>query len=104
MKEIVRYAVVDDDDGTVYSSFFSSERDAVTSIYNSRGRSIVKLVGTLPEPKKMKKVASYLYQDDSGRVFQANQLATEEEAKQECEKYGVKLILWPYGSVIEIEE
>ena len=51
-REIVRWAVVDDDDGTVYNSF-SHEKDAVTSIYNSTGRTIVKLTGQMPEPKKL---------------------------------------------------
>jgi hypothetical protein len=102
MKEIVRYAIVTPMGDCVAT--YDSENEALNSGYYIDVVKIVKLTGTLPEPKKMKKVASYVYQYDTGSVFQANQLLTEESAKKECEKYGVKLLLWPYGDVIEVEE
>jgi hypothetical protein len=99
MKEIVRYAVIDEEGDFVAS--FPDENEARGF---DQSCTIVKLTGQMTEPKRMKKVATYLYRDDSGRVFHAHQLLTEDAAKQECEKYGVTLFLWPYGDVIEVEE
>jgi hypothetical protein len=98
MKEFVRWAIVGKDGGFVAS--FPTKESAECSLYNKNFCTIVKLSGQIPEPKK---VASYLYINDSGSVFQANQLITEDAAKQDCEKYNVKLLQWPYGSVIEVE-
>jgi hypothetical protein len=101
-KEIVRYAIVDENGIVMACS--ASEDDAVYSRCNRAGCTIVKLVGTLPEPKKMKKVAQYTYMTSLNSIFTSGRLHTEEEAKQRCEMYGDKLIKWPYGDVIEVEE
>jgi hypothetical protein len=101
-KEIVRWAIVELA-GSFVMTFPTKESAECSSFYKD-GCTIVKLTGQMPEPKKMKRVASYAYQYNKGGVFNANQLLTEDEAKHECEKYNVELILWPYGSVIEIEE
>jgi hypothetical protein len=104
MKEIVCYAVVDGGNFITACASEKQAQDVLTSIEYVKGCTIVKLTGQMPEPKKMKKVASYLYMNDIANVFQANQLVTEDAAKQECAKYNVELIKWPYGSVIEVEE
>jgi len=99
---IVKWVIVDNRDGAL--AVYDTEREALSSACFVGKTKIIKLTGKMPEPKKMKKVASYLYMNDIGNVFQANQLVTEDVAEQECEKYKVELILWPYGDVIEVEE
>jgi hypothetical protein len=102
MKEIVKYAVVTPKGDCV--AILDGEDEVRASGYYLDTVTIVKLTGTLPEPKRMKKVASYVYRYDAGGVFHANQLLTEAAAKQECEKYNVELIKWPHGDVLEVEE
>jgi hypothetical protein len=80
MKEIVRWAIVDDDNGTVYTSF-SHEKEAVASIYTSTGRSIVKLTGQMPEPKKPRLLAPCLYNSGKGIWVSASLYESEQEAK-----------------------
>lgn len=55
MKEIVRYAIVDDTGIVMACS--AREEDAVYSRCNRAGCSIVKLVGQMPEPKKPRLMA-----------------------------------------------
>jgi hypothetical protein len=102
MKEFALYAIVTPE-GECPASY-ASEKAALRSKHYTDGCTIVKLTGQMPEPKKMKKVASYVCMSDIGSVFQSNQLLTEDAAKQECEKYNVELIKWPYGEVVEVPE
>jgi hydroxymethylpyrimidine/phosphomethylpyrimidine kinase len=102
-KEIVRWAVVDSKSGKVYNSY-AIEKEAVTSIYNQTDCAIVKLTGTLPEPKKMKKVATYAYRYANEEVVISGVAITEDRAKKACKDRDWELIKWPYGEIIEVEE
>ena len=104
MKEIVRYAVVDDGGAEILGATYDSKRDAITSLEYSKGCTIVKLVGTMPEPKKMKKVALFVYQDRVYTYRTCSMLMTEEQAKKWCKDAGFNVIKYPYGEIIEVEE
>jgi hypothetical protein len=102
MTEIVRYAIVNES-GDI-EVFCLSEETALTSRHNKTGRSIVKLVGQMPEPKKMKKVALFAYCNNEGEFIVRDYLRTEEDAKAQCKEAEYTLIKWPFGDVIEVEE
>lgn len=102
MTEIVRYGIIDE--GGVFLTTASSESLALTSSYYKQGCTIVKLVGQLPEPKRMKKVALFAYRNTSGNVYVGCRLFTEVEAKERCNSDGDTLIKWPFGDVIEVED
>ena len=102
MKEIVKYAVITPKGDCV--AILDGENEVRASGYDLDLVAIVKLTGQMPEPKRMKKVAQYVYLTILKSIFTSGRLHTEEEAKQRCAKEGDKLILWPYGDVIEIEE
>ena len=101
-KEIVRYAIINQDGEFV--STFASEALALCNGCYRKGCTIVKLVGTMPEPKRMKKVALFAYRSRLGNLVVDDYLRTEEEAKERCRLDETTLIKWPYGSVLEIEE
>lgn len=103
MKEIVRYAIVDDETGVVYNSF-AHKQEAITSVYYKSGRTIVKLVGEIPEPKRMKKMAVFVYTDRVSTFRLCSMLMTEQQAKIWCKDAGFNLVQWPYGDVFEVEE
>jgi hypothetical protein len=100
--EIVRYAIVGETGIVLACS--SCEEAVLTSLYFKKGCTIVKLVGTMPEPKKMKKVALFAYRSQMGNLVVGDYLRTEEEAKLWCKDNRHTLLQWPHGSVIEIEE
>jgi len=101
--ELVRYAIVDDVNGDI-KSLCQSENEAVTNLTYIKGRSIVKMVGEIPEPKKMKKVALYVRKNQRGDIIVGDYMLTEEAAKEAATEMGHQLVQWPHGSVIEIEE
>ena len=103
MKEIVKYAVVTPKGDCV--AILDGEDEVRASGYYLDTVTIVKLTDQMPEPKKMKKVAQYVYTNIHLKsIYSSDSLHTEEEAKQRCAKEGDKLIKWPYGCVIEVED
>ena len=103
MTEIVRYGILDGVTGYI-KGLFMSENEAITNLNYLEGCTIVKLVGQMPEPQKMKKVATFVYQkDDPAEVWESRLLRTEDEAKGICEQNGWKLLKWPNCDVLEVE-
>jgi hypothetical protein len=101
MKEIVRWAIVGEDGSFLMS--FPCEETAECSGYNRSGNTIVKLTGQMPEKKRMKTVAQYVYRiDDMMRV--SDFMVTREEAEEGCRRCGNKLWQWPWGLTAEVEE
>jgi hypothetical protein len=102
-KEITLWCIVCDE-GIVWATY-SSFNKALSYMGASRDRRIVKLTGQIPEPKKIKKVASYIYSYGGGDIIQSSTLDTEEHVKNLHKTINdFKLIKWPYGEIIEIEE
>jgi hypothetical protein len=102
MKEFALYAIVTPEGECPVS--YASEKAALRSKHYTDGCTIVKLGGTLPEQKRMKKVATYAFKDSDGQYWEAKLMCTEDEAKQRCDEDGDKLMKWPYGEIIEVEE
>ena len=96
-KEIVRWAIVDENGIVMACS--ASEDDAVYSRQHRAGCTIVKLVGTLPEPpKKPRRLAPALLRRLGGkRIFVTEELyTTEQEAQDDAAgSPGLVFIAWP---------
>lgn len=103
MKEIVRYGILDNVTGYM-KGLFMSENEAITDLNYLKGCTIVKLVGQMPEPKRMKKVALFVLRDNKGQVLVPYSLRTKDEAKAKCDDAGYTLLQWPYGEIIEVED
>jgi len=104
VKEIEVYAVYNADDGRELLGYFDTLLAAKSHPFNKLNCTIVKLTGQMPEPKKMKKVATYVYINNDGEIWESRLLRTKEDAEKMCKSNGYKLIQWPYGDVIEVEE
>ena len=100
--EIVRYAIVKED--KEIKAWCHHECDALVNSALTKGCTIVKMVGTMPEPKKMKKMALFVRKNQWGDIIVGDYMVTEERAKASATELGHQLIQWPYGQIIEIED
>lgn len=98
--EIVRYAIVAKFGDIL--RLCRTEEAALTDVNYKHGCVIVRLVGQLPEPKRIKKVALFVFHNGVEQVTVGYQLLTEDEAKEKCRLVGYTLIKWPYGEIIEV--
>jgi len=103
MKEIVRYGIINE-----YGEFLTTQPCvdlALTSNLYKKGCTIVKLTGQMPEPKRMEKVALFVYQDRAYTYRMCSMMMrTEKQAENWCVDAGFNLVKWPYGEIIEVEE
>ena len=87
--EIVRYAIVDDGE-EILGATYDSERDAITSLEYSKGCKIVKLVGTMPEKKKLRKCRHEIWikpckiDDGQNNLWDLLGITQYDTAKSEC--------------------
>jgi len=102
MKEIVKWVIISEYEGAI--AVFDTEKEALTSAYFVGKTKIVKMVGQIPEQKKMKKVALFVLKNHWGEIFVGDYMQTEEIAKEYTLEKGGQLIQWPYGDVIEVED
>ncbi len=100
--EIVRYAIVGED--KEIKAWCHHECDALVNSAFTKGCTIVKMVGEMPEPKKMKKVALYVKKNQRGDIIVGDYMLTEEAAKEYATRMCLHLVQWPYGQIIEIED
>jgi hypothetical protein len=100
MTEIVRYGIINKQGE--FTTTCMSEEVARASTFWSTDCTLVKLVGQLPEQKKMKKVATFVYQNGD-EVWESGLLRTEDETKAVCKQNGWKLLRWPNCDVLEVE-
>ena len=90
-REIVRWAIVDEGE-EILGATYDSERDALTSLEYVKGCTLVKLTGTLPEPKKPRLLAPALLNDVGLPELSCCLYASEKEAREEI---GTSFISWP---------
>jgi hypothetical protein len=98
-KEIAAWCLVCDE-GTIRATYSTYEA-ARKYLGDRTDRRIVKLTGEIPEPKKIKRIATYAYRYGNGAVIVSSALVTEDQAREFCNE--LTLVKWPYGEIIEIE-
>jgi hypothetical protein len=79
-KEIVRYAIVDDCRDIIGQ--FHTEKEAATSFHLTAGRTIVKLTGQMPEPKKPKIMAHAIRKQCGMYSLSTNMYDSEDSARK----------------------
>ena len=101
-KEITAWCLVCDE-GIIWATYSTYER-ALKDLGDRTDRRIVNLTGQIPEPKKMQKVALYVYKvNDTYHV--STRFVTKEKAEKLCREHPpCSLVQWPYGPVLEVEE